>query len=113
LDGRLWAVEWRVDVWRREESLALTGIWTLERPTRTLVAVPTAPFLLPLLVKLSDIKCKENPFERCWVVVWCQTDSHIEKLAVAYCSLNTVEARGTIQQKPFGVNTVLWLTSNL
>jgi hypothetical protein len=26
LDGRLWAVEWRVDVWRREESLALTGI---------------------------------------------------------------------------------------
>ena len=60
--GTRWMGDWGggVDVWRREESLALTGIWTVQRPTRTLGAISTARFQLSILVKLWDIKCKEN-----------------------------------------------------
>ena len=63
--GTRWMGDWvgrrvGVDVWRREETLALTRIWTLQRPTRTLGAISTARFQLPILVKLSDMKCKEN-----------------------------------------------------
>ena len=58
--GSRWMGDWvghivGVGVWRREESLALTGIRYLNPATSTLGAISTAHFQLPIFTKTLKI----------------------------------------------------------